>query len=156
MLIKNKLSREAFYVFLQAEYPGKDQLLGAFLVLEQIKKETRNELTLCKKTMIDVVTRIKGISMTVPLDSGTIESQIFLVLQNLKDITSSDSETLRKKISQAQAEILLLMTPLYDFFLDSDSYKEFELINKEKERKNYFQSSPSESVRIIVGEGAGR
>jgi hypothetical protein len=34
MLIRNKLSRQAFYSFLEESYPGKDQLLSAFLIFE--------------------------------------------------------------------------------------------------------------------------
>ena len=141
MLIKNKLSREAFYQFLEIEHPGKDQLLSAFLVLEGIKRDTRNEPILSKETIADVTFKIKGISMTVPLDSGTIESQNYLIIQNMKDFTILTSEILRKKITQTQSEILLLMTPLYDVFLDSDNFKDYEIKNKEKEKRNCYEKS---------------
>ena len=79
-----------------------------------------------------------------------IESQIFLITRNLKDVESMDTESVCRKICQAQDELLLLMTPSYEAFLDSSNYEAFEILMKKNERKVYSEKSPSMSQQPSI------
>ena len=89
----------------------------------------------------------KGIRAT---EIKVIESQIFLITRNLKDIESLDTETVCRKICQAQDELLLLMTPSYEAFLDSSNYEAFEILMKKNERKVYGDKSASQSQQVSL------
>ena len=84
----------------------------------------------------------KGVRAT---EIKVIESQIFLITRNLKEIESLDAETVCRKICQAQDELLLLMTPSYEAFLNSSNYEAFEILMKKNERKVYGEKSTTQS-----------
>ena len=150
MLINNKISRLAFFEFLEMFYPGKDQLLSVFLVLEGIRKESKTKLILSKKKMVDMVNDIEQLRAKCGIEKETIEGQIFLITEGLRDAVSAvsvDEDALHRRITQAQEEIILLITPFYDDFLESSHFRDFELTLLEKERKSYADKSCESSFR---------
>lgn len=144
MLIKNRLSRQAFHTFLEFEHAGNDQLLSAYLVFEGIKKDSKKELTTAKTKLCAAMYSIKHTSSAVLNEAERVENQIYLITQGLRDdVISLTIVDLERKLSQAQDEMLLIMTPFYDRFLKSASYKEFEVTNKAKERRSYNENTSS-------------
>lgn len=89
----------------------------------------------------------KGVRAT---EIKVIESQIFLITRNLKEIESLDAETVCRKICQAQDELLLLMTPSYEAFLNSSNYEAFEILMKKNERKVYGEKSTIQSQQLSL------
>jgi hypothetical protein len=111
-------------------------------------------LTISKEKLVDLIAKIEVISGeggSNANETQTIESQIYLITQSLKDAGFLSLEALCKRISQAQDEILLLMTPLYERFLDSNNYRDYEVSMKDQERKNYTEKPlPRISLRVVT------
>ena len=144
MLIKNGLSRKAFHTFLEFEHAGNDKLLSAYLVFEGIKKDSKKDLPTAKTKLCAVMYSIRHISSSVSTEAERVQNQLYLITQGLRDdVIALTIEDLNRKLCQAQDEILLIMTPFYDRFLKSASYKEFEVANKAKERRSYNENSSS-------------
>ena len=144
MLIKNRLSRQAFHTFLDVEHAGNGQLLSAYLVFEGIKKDSKKDLPTAKTKLCAAMYSIRHISSSVLTGAERVENQLYLITQGLRDdVIALTIEDLDRKLSQAQDEILLIMTPFYDRFLKSASYNEFEVTNKAKEIRSYNENTSS-------------
>lgn len=152
MLIKNKLSREAFYAFLQIDHPGNDQYVKAYLAFEGIKKDSKKEIAIAKTKLCAAVYGLKPIISSVTIEAEKVENRIYLITQGMRDdIFSMSVDHMDRKLSQAQDEILLLLTPFYDGFLKSKSYQEFEITCKAKERRSYNETSSSNMDSVPIG-----
>jgi hypothetical protein len=141
MLIKNKNSRKAFFTFLEKNKKGKEELLDYFLFLEGIKK-TKDPLE-CTNQFLEVVAKYQKQS-----EGKEPESNDFIIYASThtwKDIKTLPHDELVKHIMRSQDEVLLAITPMFETFVKSDYYKDFEKDSKENERKSYASSQPVSS-----------
>lgn len=146
MLIKNKNSRKAFFTFLEKTQPGKEEMLDYFLFIESIKKSNLKSSTSSnsneeiQKQFIDVIAKYEKLATGKANDSP--EAIIFASTHTWKDIKTLPPEELFKHMTRSQDEVLIAITPLFESFLLSNYYKEFDKHEKSNERKSYISSAP--------------
>lgn len=102
-----------------------------------IKKESKRDFTNAKGKLDEMFLQIETCRGVRATEIKVVDSQILLITRNLKDIETLDVDSVCRKICQAQDELLLLMTPSYEAFLDSSNYEAFEILMKKNERKVY-------------------
>jgi hypothetical protein len=136
MLIKNKNSRKAFFTFLEKTQPGKEEMLDYFLFIEGIKKSKAE----VQKQFIDVIAKYE--KLATGKDNDSPEAIILASTHTWKDITTLPPEELCKHMSRSQDEVLIALTPLFESFLLSNYYKEFDKNEKSNERRSYISSAP--------------
>lgn len=90
-----------------------------------------------------MITKIESVSSPQNTERGTSGEQIFLITQSLKGAMIVDPIVFTRRICQAQEELLLLMTPSYEAFLESSNFEEYETSMKDQERKTYDQKHVS-------------
>lgn len=140
MLIKNKNSRKAFFTFLEQTQKGKEELLDYFLFLEGIKR-TKDPVE-CTNQFLEVVKKYQ--LQSEGKEPETNDFIIYASTHTWKDIKTLPHDELVKHIMRSQDEVLLAITPLYETFVKSDYYKEFEKNAKDNERRSYASSQPIE------------
>lgn len=149
MLIKNKNSRKAFFTFLEKTQPGKEEMLDYFLFIEGIKmSSSKGNINLhsneeIQQQFIAVIAKYEKLATGKNDDSP--EAIIFASTHTWKDITTLPPEELFKHMTRSQDEVLIALTPLFESFLLSNFYKEFDKNEKSNERRSYgAERSPTE------------
>ena len=144
MLIKNKNSRKAFYAFIESTQKGKEELLDYFLFIESIKKTNMPDCNPedSRKRFIEVIAQYERKSKDKGPDSP--ELIIYNSTHTWKDIKTLPLDELSKHMSRSQDEVLLSITPLFESFLLSSSYKDYNSKEMANERKSYASSLPIE------------
>lgn len=138
MLIKNKNSRKAFFTFLEKDGKGKEELLDYFLFLEGIKKT--KDPSECRNQFLEVVAKYQ--KQSEGKEPETNDYIIYASTHTWKDIKTLPHEELAKHIMRSQDEVLLAITPMFETFVKSDYYKQFEKNTKDNERRSYGSSNP--------------
>ena len=144
MLIRNKNSRKAFFNFLEKTQKGKEELLDYFLYIESIKK-SKDALTGMegqRDQFVAIIAQYEKKSSGKECD--TPEVIIFNSTQTWKDITTLPIDELQKHMTRSQDEVLIAITPMFESFLLSNYYKEFDRNEMANERRSYVSSVPLE------------
>ena len=136
MLIKNKISRKAFYDFIEKTHRGKEELLDYFLFVECIKKEGNPEDS--RKKFIDVMLQYKKKSAGKNRESPTCV--IFNSTQTWRSLKTLPVDDLFKHFDRSQDDILIAITPLFESFLLSNNYKELGVNEMAMEKRSYASS----------------
>lgn len=146
MLIKNKNSRKAFFNFIEKTQKGKEELLDYFLFIESIKKVkdpiTGGEPDDARIQFMEVIAQYKIKSTGKEQDAP--EMIIFNSTHTWKDIKTLPAVELMKHMTRSQDEVLIAVTPLFESFLLSNYYKEFDQNEMANERRSFASSVPVE------------
>ena len=140
MLIRNKNSRKAFFNFIEKTQKGKEELLDYFLYIESIKKSKDKIMGVegQRDQFVAIVAQYEKKSSGKECD--TPEVIIFNSTHTWRDLKTLPVDELLKHMSRSQDEVLIAITPMFESFLLSNYYKEFDKNEMANERRSYVSS----------------
>lgn len=144
MLIRNKNSRKAFFNFIEKTHKGKEELLDYFLYIESIKKskESAASMDSQRDQFVAIVAQYEKKASGKECESP--EAIIFNSTHTWKDIKTLPFDELQKHMTRSQDEVLIAITPMFESFLLSNYYQEFDRNEMANERRSYVSSVPVE------------
>ena len=144
MLIRNKNSRKAFFNFIEKTHKGKEELLDYFLYIESIKNSKDSAASMDSKSdqFVAIVAQYEKKASGKECESP--EAIIFNSTHTWKDIKTLPSDELQKHMTRSQDEVLIAITPMFESFLLSNYYQEFDRNEMANERRSYVSSVPVE------------